>query len=283
MLHIGTCSWKYPSWAGLVYSSARPVSYLREYAEHFNTVEIDQWFWSLFPGGIKLPDPGEVSEYAGSVPPEFTFSIKMPNAITLTHYYQRDKKRPLAANPYFLSRTVLNAFLERIAPLGDKTGPLVFQFEYLNKQKMPDRQTFLSRLDTFFKTAPEGPQYGIEIRNPNYLDGSFFNFLGERGLIPVFLQGYYMPPVQRLLAAHKTLLQGTVVIRLHGPDRAGIEKITKKQWNRIAMPKDEELRDIIREVAALMDRGLSIYLSVNNHYEGSAPLSIAKIMNMLDA
>lgn len=47
-LHIGTCSWKYPSWRGLVYSDAAQPDYLREYARQFEAVEIDQWFWSLF-------------------------------------------------------------------------------------------------------------------------------------------------------------------------------------------------------------------------------------------
>ena len=50
-LRIGTCSWKYESWKGLVYEPDkryRPDDYLRGYARHFNTVEIDQWFWSLF-------------------------------------------------------------------------------------------------------------------------------------------------------------------------------------------------------------------------------------------
>lgn len=31
-LRIGTCSWKYPSWEGLVYSVAKDINYLEEYA-----------------------------------------------------------------------------------------------------------------------------------------------------------------------------------------------------------------------------------------------------------
>ncbi|MBN2416309.1 DUF72 domain-containing protein [bacterium] len=283
-LRIGTCSWKYPSWAGIVYSSPKPADYLREYAARFDTVEIDQWFWSLFPGGtVRLPDPADVSDYAASVPAGFRFSIKVPNALTLTHYYQQDRKQPLTANPHFLSPSVLDAFLERIAPLGEKAGPLMFQFEYLNTRKMPDQDTFLKRLDTFFRATPPGRPYGIEIRNPGYLDRAFFVFLAERGLIPVFLQGYYMPPVPQVLAAHKDLLSGTVVIRLHGPDRAGIEAVTKKQWNRIAAPKDAELTEIIASITGLIGQGLSIYLNVNNHYEGSAPLTIEKIRNALES
>src|SRR6056297_1251867 len=31
-LRIGTCSWKYPSWEGLVYSAPKDINYLEEYA-----------------------------------------------------------------------------------------------------------------------------------------------------------------------------------------------------------------------------------------------------------
>jgi hypothetical protein len=57
-LRIGTCSWKYDSWKGLVYDpdkKYRPDDYLADYARHFTTVEIDQWFWSLFPSVASLP------------------------------------------------------------------------------------------------------------------------------------------------------------------------------------------------------------------------------------
>ena len=48
-LHIGTCSWKFDAWKGLVYSG--PASgYLAEYALMFGCVEIDQWYWSLVWG-----------------------------------------------------------------------------------------------------------------------------------------------------------------------------------------------------------------------------------------
>ena len=47
-LRIGTCSWEYGSWVGLAYTTKDKAAYLREYAEHYDTVEVDQWFWSLF-------------------------------------------------------------------------------------------------------------------------------------------------------------------------------------------------------------------------------------------
>jgi uncharacterized protein YecE (DUF72 family) len=44
MLRIGTSSWNYDSWEGLVYSRGSDRSYLEQYAEVFDTAEIDRWF-----------------------------------------------------------------------------------------------------------------------------------------------------------------------------------------------------------------------------------------------
>ena len=156
-LRIGTCSWKYDSWKGLVYGAEkkyRPEDYLEDYARYFQTVEIDQWFWSLFPQGVKLPDPQVVRQYSESVPDEFIFSVKAPNAITLTHYYAKQPKgceeyanRP---NEYFLSADLCERFLENLAPMHNKLGPIMFQFEYLNRQKMPSLRMFLDRLHEYY-------------------------------------------------------------------------------------------------------------------------------------
>ena len=90
-LRIGTCSWKYDSWAGIIYSAKSGINYLEEYSKHYNTVEIDQWFWSLFNDAAKLPDERTVKEYNDSVPDDFKFTIKVPNSITLTHHYSKGK------------------------------------------------------------------------------------------------------------------------------------------------------------------------------------------------
>jgi uncharacterized protein YecE (DUF72 family) len=71
------------------------------------------------------------------------------------------------------------------------------------------------------------------------------------------------------------------VIRLHGPDREGIEAKTGKQWDRIVEPRDEELESVVEMVEDLLGHGLDVYLNVNNHYEGSAPLTIDRLRKLL--
>ncbi len=78
----------------------------------------------------------------------------------------------------------------------------MFQFEYLNKKKMPSREAFLKRLDEFFNRAPKGFDYAVETRNKNYLAEDFFEFLRNRGLGFVMLEGYYMPHIAEIAAKH---------------------------------------------------------------------------------
>ncbi len=94
-----------------------------------------------------LPCPEAVREYADSVPDEFKFCIKVPNSITLTHHYKKKKTDPLIPNPYFLSSEFMIRTLELLEPLSEKMGPLVFQFECLNKLKMPGG---LNQFEGFF-------------------------------------------------------------------------------------------------------------------------------------
>ncbi len=284
MLRIGTCSWKYDSWVGLVYSDRDKANYLKEYAVKYNTVEVDQWFWSLFDNvKPRLPDPAVVEDYLDSVPGNFTFSIKVPNSITLTHYYPKTKGAPLKANPHFLSVELFREFLERIAPLKGNLGPLMFQFEYLNRQKMSCQAEFQDKFSAFISACPGGFDYALEIRNPNYFNQGFFDFLNQHSLHQVFVQGYYLPPIIDIYRKYPDYIKDLTVVRLMGPDRKGIEQKTGDCWDRIVDSRDEELAAIVTMVRDLEERGIRVYLNVNNHYEGSAPLTIQKISHMIAA
>ena len=281
-LRIGTCSWKYDSWRGMVYSDKPKVNYLAEYAQHYDCVEEDQWFWSLFgPDKVVLPSAAAVAEYAGSVPAGFRFGIKLPNSLTLTHFRPASKSDPLVPNPHFLSLDLLREFLGRIEPLRDRLGPLMFQFEYLNRQKMPSQPEFLERFGDFIARCPRGYCWCVETRNPNYLNERYFTFLREHGLGPVFLQGYYMPPIFSIYRQHAALLGDTVVIRMHGPDRPGIEERTGNEWSRIVDPHDEDLDALVAMIRALRVQGRNVWAFINNHFEGSAPLTIRRLLDRL--
>ena len=190
-LLIGTCSWKYDSWKGIIYPNEDKINYLKEYAKHYNSVEVDQWFWSLFDI-VKLPEKKTVEEYKKSVPKDFKFTIKVPNSITLTHYYSRNKSEPLRKNPHFMSVDLFEEFLQMMKPIKSQIGSLIFQFEYLNKQKMSSMSEFQRHLHQFFTSLPEDvPPMSIELRNPYYLNSSYFRFLKDLDLNTVFCRDMF--------------------------------------------------------------------------------------------
>ncbi|MBK7632502.1 MAG: DUF72 domain-containing protein [Ignavibacteriales bacterium] len=281
MLRIGTCSWKYDSWKGIVYTDKEKINYLEEYSKQFNTVEIDQWFWSLSePKKVLLPIEKVVEEYSNSVPDNFKFTIKIPNAVTLTHLYNKNKTEILKPNSFFLSTDIFEKFLESLKPLEKNIGVLMFQFEYLNKQKLSGLTEFIDRFESFIELADKKYVYGIEIRNPNYLNKPYFDFLERNRLAMVFLQGYYMPPIWQVFNQYKDQINSTTVIRLHGPDRSGIEKKTCSIWNQIVEPKDDDLNKVAEIMSYLKNKKVDLYINVNNHFEGSAPLTIQKLKRL---
>lgn len=282
MIRIGTCSWKYDSWKSIVYPGTEKFNYLEEYSKQFNTVEVDQWFWSLYePKKVLLPDERVVKEYSESVPDNFKFTIKIPNAITLTHFYNKNKTDDLKPNPFFLSADLFEKFLETLKPMEKNIGVLMFQFEYLNKQKLSGLTEFIDSVESFLETLDKKFVYGIEIRNPNFLKKPYFDFLERNNVAMVFLQGYYMPPVWQVFKECNEQINSTTVIRLHGPDRSGIEKKTRNVWNQIVEPKDDELSKVAEMINYLKSKKVDLYVNVNNHFEGSAPLTINKINNLI--
>jgi uncharacterized protein YecE (DUF72 family) len=282
---LGTCSWKYDSWQGIVYPpGGESLNHLAEYARHFDTVEVDQWFWSLFGvDKVKLPDAGTVEEYLQSVPSGFQFTVKVPNSITLTHFYTHGKAKsaPVEVNPHFFSVALFKEFLKRIEPLAEHIGVLMFQFEYLNRMKMPSQVEFLKRFAEFIAACPRNFNYAVETRNPNYLNERYFEFLNRHDLYHVFVQGYYMPAISEVYKKNSGYIRDLAVLRLMGSDRHGIEERAGNKWDAIIDPRDNELPDIVAIIRALEERKVKVYVNVNNHYEGSAPLTIKKIQEML--
>lgn len=283
MLRFGTCSWKYDSWKGIIYSDENNNNFLKEYSAQYSTVEIDQWFWSLFPSNkVVLPDYKTVEDYKNSVPEDFLFTIKVPNSLTLTHFYNRNKNEPLIANPYFLSLNLFEEFLRTLKPLKKNIGCLIFQFEYLNKQKMKSSSLFQEKMYEFISNLPEGaPPIGIEMRNPNYLNENYFNFLDSLNLFHVFLEGYFMPPITEVYIKHKESIKGISLIRLHGPDRKGIEKIANNNWNKIYIDRERDIILIVEMIKEIENKEVDLFVNVNNHFEGSAPLTIERIKSRL--
>ena len=78
-----------------------------------------------------------------------------------------------------------------------------------------------------------------------------------------------------------SLIKETSVIRLLGRDRKGIEKLSGNKWDRRIIPQESELKDSASIIDDLERRGIKVFVNINNHYEGSAPLTIKRLKEIL--
>lgn len=268
-LKIGTCSWNYDSWLGLVYSKkqSHAFEYLPEYSKKYNTVEIDSWFY-------KLPDQSEIELYFSNVPDSFTFSCKAPQALSQVFRFGTQEN-----NSSFLDPTLFIDFYNRILPFQKQIDCIILEFEYMNKQKMDSLGTFCKRLETFTNNVPHDIPLAIECRNSNYMIKDYFQFLLENNLCHVFSENIYMPPIIDLIDNYSDYLPHKIIIRLLGHDRKEIEKATSNNWNKVVDKKD--LLPIVKRVKSFLDNKHPVIININNHFEGSAPLTISEFIDLL--
>ncbi|MGB9687212.1 MAG: DUF72 domain-containing protein, partial [Rectinema subterraneum] len=151
------------SWVGLVYSKpqSRAAEYLSEYSQKYSTIEIDSWFY-------KIPEPEQVADYLAQVPEDFRFTCKVPQELTLTHLRRSGGASTCVPNASFLSPELFARFIEAVEPMLPKLDALMFEFEYLGKDKMASLEAFLEKLDDFLAAAGErarGLPFAIETRN----------------------------------------------------------------------------------------------------------------------
>lgn len=90
-----------------------------------------------------------------------------------------------------------------------------------------------------------------------------------------------MPPIFGIYWQFREKLASPVIIRLHGGDRKDMEERTSEVWDRIIEPKDADLAELVKMVSDLRQHKHDIFINVKNHYEGSAPKNIEKIMAFL--
>ena len=67
----------------------------------------------------------------------------------------------------------------------------------------------------------------------------------------------------------------------YGGSGPSIETQTQGQWDRLVDPHDDELEHIGKIIEDRSAGGLRTIVNINNHYEGSAPRSIARLVAVL--
>src|SRR5437667_4638891 len=133
---LGTSSWKYAGWRGMLYDEARYVwrgkfaetrferQCLAEYAEVFQTVCVDAAYY-------KFPDQRYLEGMMSQVPSHFLFAFKVTDEITVKKFTNlpRFGLRAGQPNENFLNADLFgSAFIGPCQPFKQNIGLLMFEF-----------------------------------------------------------------------------------------------------------------------------------------------------------
>jgi uncharacterized protein YecE (DUF72 family) len=286
-IRFGTSTWNYPGWRGLVYHQdygpkGAAARMLREYAAFplFRTVGIDSSYYGP-------PTEAVLRSYAEHLPPGFPCISKVWSQITIhTFTKAQDPDRTGKINPDFLNPDL---FVEEIYHpyrryFASNTGPFVFEFQTIAKFSGMDPQRFAGRLDEFFSALPRDAEYAVEIRNEEFLTPMYFAVLREHGVAHVFNSWTRMPPIGHQMDLPGAITAPFIIARaLLRPGRTYNEAVDAfAPYDRIREPNPKLRRDLVRLVHTALETRVPAYLLVNNRTEGSAPLTIAAVAEMLD-
>jgi uncharacterized protein YecE (DUF72 family) len=282
-LYLGTSSWTFPGWKGLVYDrQATPARLSREglvaYAQHpvLRTVGVDRTFYAPIPAST-------FTEYAAQVPPGFRFLVKAHEACTLARWPVHPRYGDLRGQP---NDRFLDAAYARdlvVAPfvegLGEKAGPLVFQLPPQDPRELGGVGPFVERLHAFLCALPRGPLYAVEVRNEALLTEALAQALADVGACPVLAAWKDMPPVERQALRTRALHAPALVVRWMLPPHLDYEEARKRYFpfDRLV---EEDLRTreaIARACVAALRASRPVFVTLNNKAEGSAPLSALQL------
>jgi uncharacterized protein YecE (DUF72 family) len=261
-LRIGTSAFTAAGWEQAFYPAGmKPADYLSYYATKFNTVEVDSTFY-------RTPSVATVNGWERKTPTGFNLAAKVPQLIThekILKDCEEDLKR----------------YLEIMDLMGEKLGPLLFQFGYFNKTAFKSGTEFLARLAPFLKKLPKGYRFALEIRNKQWLTAEFFDLLREHHVAYALIDQAWMPRASEIFEKFDPITADFTYIRLLG-DRKGIEQKTKV-WDKVIVDRSRELMSWVNVCQRTVRRGVSTYVYVNNHYAGFAPATVEQFQMLWKA
>jgi uncharacterized protein YecE (DUF72 family) len=156
-VHVGCSGWVYPHWRELFYPKEVPQrAWLGYYAEHFDTVEINNTFY-------RLPQASAVEGWVQNSPPGFEFAVKVSRYMT-----------------HIKRLTMVEAGMKRFRePLGElveteKLGPLLWQFP-------PNFHRDLERLTGALAALPPG-RHAFEFRHESWFTDEVYDLLRKHGV-----------------------------------------------------------------------------------------------------
>ena len=287
---LGTASWNFPGWRGLVYGEDADATRLsreglESYAVHplLNGVSIDRSYYAPL-------SEQAAAAYASQTPEHFRFMVKAPRDLTTWRGSggPRAGEEATAGAPGALldPEWARDAFLAPLcAGLGDRLGLVMFQFPPSRTDAFGGAQQFARLLRGFLEALPTGPLYGVEVRNRHWLTPAYVEALTATGAVHCLSVHPALPDLHTQMKLTAPALRRALVVRWNLGHGRSYEAARARYapFNRIVDADPRSRDQIARLCARAVTAGVPAYVTVNNKAEGSAPLSIELLARQIEA
>jgi len=164
-IRVGVGGWNFAPWRSNFYPAGLVQRRELEYASrHLSAIEINGTYYGA-------QRPSTYAKWAAETPEGFVFSLKAPMRIM--------QSRVLAK-----TGPQIDDFLGGIVSLGDRLGPVVWQFDVGQKLEREDFTAFLDLLPA--EVEGHRMRHVLDVRDSAFVDARFVALMRERGLGTVF-------------------------------------------------------------------------------------------------
>ncbi|RNF82638.1 DUF72 domain-containing protein [Montanilutibacter psychrotolerans] len=198
-IRVGVGGWTYAPWRKNFYPAGLVQRRELEYASRrLSAIEVNGTFY----GAQK---PATYAQWAAQVPDGFVFSLKAPERIM--------RSRVLAK-----AGGAIDAFVGDLASLGDRLGPLVWQFD---RGPSIDRADFAAFLALLPRTLDgRALRHVLDVRDLAFVDADYLAMARQHGMATVFTDSPEHPSFADLTAdfVYARLMQSRADIDSGYPD-----------------------------------------------------------------
>jgi uncharacterized protein YecE (DUF72 family) len=270
-LYLGTSSWSFPGWEGLLfdghYSEQRLAdSGLAAYAccPMLRAVSLDKSYY-------RPPEEAEYRRLAAQVDDSFRFVVKAPRDLLVPHPTQGFNLEPLQ-----------RIFLRPASRgLGDKLGVVLLQFPPGSWKASGSPESFLEQLALLLAELPRSLYYSLELRDAQLLSPRLAQALeGSTVSLCASIHPRLPDPDRQLLTVPPT--PGCpIVFRWNLRPSLQYKQAQEdlRPFNALRLP-DPGRRELLAQlIARALKAGRKVYATANNKAEGCAPLSLSALLD----
>ena len=236
-VRVGTSGFSYDHWRGPLYPPELAKSrWLEYYGTQFDTLELNNPFYGL-------PKKDTFEGWAAETPPAFLFAVKASRYITHV-------KRLLHVEDS-LSRMLANYH-----GLGDKLGPILFQFP-------PTWDRDLERLGRFLEDVPDNLACAFEFRHKSWFKAETYGLLRAHNAALCIADSPTYPKALELTAPF-------TFVRMHGGSM-----LCDSEYS------EDELEVWAKRIRRIAEGDIDVFVYFNNDAHGHAVANARRIKLLL--